>query len=167
VEQLSRLPAALAPAGVVAVRSFIGRAWTRKESRRNRLEFARRLEARREDAGTAVDEGIRRGWRFGGEDFVARLLDRLESKTGKHHRPVERSETEEQKAERLVRMTLAQLGWTDEELVLRRKSDGKKVALAWRLRAETAVSLQWIAERLHMGSWTHVSNLLRGKECHK
>ena len=28
-------------------------------------------------------------------------------------------------------------------------------------RAETIVSLQWIAQRLEMGTWTHVSNLLR------
>jgi REP element-mobilizing transposase RayT len=140
---------------------LLGEHGLEKESRRKRLEFARRLEARREDAVTAIDERIRRGWRLGGEDFVARLLDQLESKTGKQHRAVERSETEEQKAERIVRMTLAKIGWSDEELMLKRKSDAKKVALARRLRAETAVSLKWIADRLHMGTWTHVSNLLR------
>ena len=32
--------------------------------------------------------------------------------------------------------------------------------LARRLRQETTMSLKWIAERLHMGSWTYVSNLL-------
>lgn len=133
------------------------------ESRRNRLEFARRLEARRNDAALAVDEDIRRGWRFGGEDFVARLLDRLEAKTGEHHRAVERSETEEEKAQRIVRAALAELGWQDEELARKRKSDANKVALARQLRAETAVSLKWIAGRLQMGTWTHVSNLLRRK----
>jgi hypothetical protein len=31
---------------------------------------------------------------------------------------------------------------------------------ARRLRQETTMSLKWIAQRLHMGSWTYVSNLL-------
>ena len=35
------------------------------------------------------------------------------------------------------------------------------VALARRLRAETTMSLAWIAEHLRMGSWSYVSNLLR------
>jgi len=34
------------------------------------------------------------------------------------------------------------------------------VFLAARLRRETTVSLKWIANELHMGSWTYVSNLL-------
>ena len=37
--------------------------------------------------------------------------------------------------------------------------------MARRLRAETAVTLKWIAKELHMGTWTHVSNLLsRGNQ---
>jgi len=43
----------------------------------------------------------------------------------------------------------------------RRKGDRHKVALARRLRAETTMSLAWVAERLRMGSWSYVSNLLR------
>ena len=35
-----------------------------------------------------------------------------------------------------------------------------KVKLARRLRQETTMSLQWIAARLQMGTWTYVSNLL-------
>ncbi len=136
-----------------------------KDNRRNLLEFRRRLEARRADAAATVDEGIRRGWLFGAEDFAARLLDRLERKSTEHHRAIERAETEEQKAERLVRTTLDKLGWEESDLVRRRKSDAKKVRLARRLRCETAVSLKWIADRLHMGTWTHVSNLLA--QCQK
>jgi hypothetical protein len=34
------------------------------------------------------------------------------------------------------------------------------VAVARRLRQETTMSLKWIAQRLQMGSWTYVSNLL-------
>ena len=60
----------------------------------------------------------------------------------------------------LCSQELKRLGWTKGELERRRKGDAAKVALARRLREETAVSLKWIAENLHMGTWTHVSNRL-------
>jgi len=41
------------------------------------------------------------------------------------------------------------------------KGDPGKVCIVRRLRQETTMTLAWIAERLHMGVWTHVSNLLR------
>jgi hypothetical protein len=53
------------------------------------------------------------------------------------------------------------LGWGKRELTARRKSDPVKVALAGDLRSQTTMNLKWIARRLEMGSWTHVSNLLR------
>jgi len=55
---------------------------------------------------------------------------------------------------------LKRLGWTAEDLKARRKGDAKKVRLAQRLRAETTMTLKWIAGELQMGTWTHVSNLL-------
>jgi len=33
-------------------------------------------------------------------------------------------------------------------------------------RKRFLATLGWIAERLHMGSWTYVSNLLNGKSRH-
>jgi hypothetical protein len=60
-----------------------------------------------------------------------------------------------------VRQELQRLGWGEDELARRRKGDRRKIELAGRLRAETTMSLAWIAERLRMGSWSHVSNLLR------
>jgi hypothetical protein len=38
------------------------------------------------------------------------------------------------------------------------------VRLAALLRRDTTMSLQWIAQHLAMGSWTHVSNLLVAKK---
>ena len=50
----------------------------------------------------------------------------------------------------------------------RRKGDPVKVELAQRLRRETTVTLGWIAERLQMGTKTHLAHLLywerRGEE---
>jgi len=103
---------------------------------------------------------IRRGWSFGAEDFIARLLDRMPGSVSEHHHARERSQTDEQKAEAMVLARLNKLGWGKAELVARRKSDPRKVALAEELRSQTTMSLKWIARRLEMGSWTHVSNLL-------
>jgi hypothetical protein len=132
-----------------------------KESRRCRFEFARRMEQRRIEPNDPSAQRIRRGWSFGAEDFIARLLDRIAGSVSEHHHARERSETDEQKAEAIVSARLKKLGWGKRELAARRKSDPQKVALARVLRAQTPMSLKWIAGRLQMGSWTHVSNLLR------
>ncbi len=58
---------------------------------------------------------------------------------------------------------LNRLGWTETDLRMRCKGDKEKVAVARRLRRETTMTLWWIAERLQMGCWTYVSNLLREK----
>ena len=55
---------------------------------------------------------------------------------------------------------IEQLGWDEDQLQARPKGHRLKVMLARRLRQETTLSLKWIAERLHMGAWTYVSNLL-------
>ena len=84
----------------------------------------------------------------------------MEVRTKEGHPGRERDETEQTRAMRVVREELKRFGWTKAELKRRRKGDEQKVALARRLREETAVSLRWIAENLHMGTWTHVSNRL-------
>ncbi|HEU0008640.1 MAG TPA: hypothetical protein VFT34_02380 [Verrucomicrobiae bacterium] len=56
------------------------------------------------------------------------------------------------------------------ELSRRPKGDVEKIGMAQGLRRETSVTLKWIAARLRMGSWSHVSNLLsaaRKVECKK
>jgi hypothetical protein len=55
-------------------------------------------------------------------------------------------------------------------MVRRPQGNVEKVGMARRLRRETSVTLKWIAARLRMGSWSHVSNLLsaaRKEECKK
>ena len=46
----------------------------------------------------------------------------------------------------------------------------RKVNIALRLRQETTMTLKWIAKRLKIGAWTHVSNLIaqqrqKGAQC--
>ena len=40
------------------------------------------------------------------------------------------------------------------------KGDAKKVAIPAPLRAQTTMTLEWIAGELQIGAWTHVWNLL-------
>jgi hypothetical protein len=84
-------------------------------------------------------------------------------RVGRGHYGAERRESGEARAQRMVRDGLRALGWTEKELASRPKGDKGKVKLPRRLRGETTMTLRWIADRLQMGSWTYVSNLLREK----
>jgi hypothetical protein len=70
---------------------------------------------------------------------------------GEHHSGELRRQTAEAKAERIVAGELGRLGWQEQELSARRKSDPAKLALAARLR-ETTLSLRAIAARVHLGT---------------
>jgi putative transposase len=128
---------------------------------RARKEFSRRMETLRREPNQPQDmESIRRGWKFGKEDFLEWILNKIEISPAEAHPRRERDETEQGKALRILREEMKKLGWTKTELRQRKKGDPTKVALARRVRAESAVSLKWIAEHLHMATWTHVSNRL-------
>ena len=64
-----------------------------------------------------------------------------------------------EQAERIVCASLKRLGWQAADLAARAKGDKEKLKLAVRLRAETSVTVKWIAQRLRMGTWTHLNNL--------
>ena len=53
-----------------------------------------------------------------------------------------RREATEEKGRRIVREELDKLGWPEAELGARAKGDARKVGIARRLRAETAVTLK-------------------------
>jgi hypothetical protein len=55
---------------------------------------------------------------------------------------------------------MRRLGWKEADLVRYRKGDVRKVKIAWRLRQETTMTYKWMADRLKMGTWTHVTNRL-------
>ena len=132
-----------------------------RDDRRGRLEFSRRMEAQRHEPGPSDHEAIRRGWKIGGEEFVARMLDMVEGATGVNHTRQAAEEGMQQRARRIIADGLTVAGWAEARLESERKSHPVKVEVARRLRRETTMTLQWIAERLHMGKWTHLSNLLR------
>ncbi len=136
------------------------------DSVRGRRAFLAYMKARQaeEDQNDETWRPLRRGWFLGSEAVRQSLLERVATSATNQHSGSERRESEVARAERLLDEELQRLGWTAHDLEKRRKGDPGKVQIARRLRHETTVSLSWIASRLQMGAWTHVSNLLRG--CH-
>ena len=129
---------------------------------RRQLEQA--MEQRRELELSADHQDwkrLRRGWCWGAKGFREELLEMIGQKQGKQHYGEELRESDQQKAERLVRQMLRQLAWTSAELQRRPKADKKKVRLAARLRAETTMTWNWIAQRLAMGHWRTAANAVR------
>lgn len=141
---------------------LLGEHGTDQDNRQARLEFSHRIENERLARNDAGRTGVllRRGWRLGGELFLARLLDRIDGKLGENHFAQERIDTTEAKAERIIQMGLKEIGWTEDDLRERRKGAPEKVQIAKRLRSETTLSLKRVAQRLSMGNWTSVSKLL-------
>ena len=84
----------------------------------------------------------------------------MKERLGAEHYGAERQETVAAHAEGLVRAELKRRHWTEADWAHRPKGDARQVALAVRLRAETTVTVRWIAERLHMGAPGYVHHLL-------
>jgi hypothetical protein len=84
----------------------------------------------------------------------------MKERMGAEHYGAERQETMEEYAEGIVAEEMRRRRWGEEELERRAKGDAHKVAMAERLRPETAVTVKWIAERLQMGAPGYVNHLL-------
>jgi REP element-mobilizing transposase RayT len=125
---------------------------------RRQLEVA--LEERRAGEAGADYQKLRRGWCLGTESFRKELLGQMQERMGAEHYGAERQETVAAHAEGIVVGELKRRRWGEEELGRRAKGDAGKVAVAVRLRAETAVTVKWIAERLQMGAPGYVHQLL-------
>jgi hypothetical protein len=97
---------------------------------------------------------------LGDEAFRKELLGQMKERMGAEHYGMERQETAEAQAEGIVAEELKRRHWREEDLVRRAKGDAVKVALAARLRAETVMTVKWIAERLRMGVPGYVNLLL-------
>ena len=125
---------------------------------RQRLEQA--LEARRGAEEGEEFKPIRRGWCLGEETFRKELLAQMSERLGAEHYGAERVETAEALAEQIIAVELKRWRWSEADLTTRPKGDAAKVALAARLRAETTMTVGWIAERLGLGSRGYLNHLL-------
>ena len=131
-----------------------------RDSAVGREQLEQHLETRRLQEDGEEFKAIRRGWCLGDEAFRKELLESVHTRATESHHAPPRQETTEERARRILNEELDKQGWTEAELAHRAKGDARKVRIAQRLRAETAVTLKWIAAELHMGTWTHVTNLL-------
>ena len=146
--------------GWLRVDRLLGEKGIPLDSEAGRQQFAKLMESRRAQEAAAAYAAVRRDWILGSEEFRRELLAAASEGIGPTHYGGQRRETELAKAERLLKSEFQRLGWKEEALSLLPKGHPVKVQLARQLRQETILSLKWIASRLHMGSWSYLSNLL-------
>ena len=130
------------------------------DSAAGRRQLETLLESRRAEEAGADYRRVRRGWCLGDKAFREELLGQMQERMGAEHDGAERQETAEAQAEGMVEAALQRLRWREEDWGRRPKGDPAKVALAVRLRAETTMTVKWIADRLQMGSPGYANYLL-------
>ena len=102
----------------------------------------------------ACSVSVRRGWHLGSEEFAKELIAAAVGRVGRSHYSRRRRETEQEKAEGIVREEHRRAGRQESDLPTQPKGARPKAAAALRLRKETTLTLRWIADRLGMGRWT-------------
>ena len=130
-----------------------------REEAASRREYAERVEWVRA-AGVEEASAIRSRWWHGAEDFVEQLAERMGRRGVAGERALERHETDEQLAARLLQEGLVRAGLDEKSLEGLPKGDRRKVAIARQLREQTPMTRPWIAARLRMGSASYLSALL-------
>ena len=131
-----------------------------KDSPAGRKRFAQCLEHRRGQEEPQSDwKAVERGWFLGDKQFKQELLAQMVERRRDPYGP-ELREADLLHAERVLKEQLSRRGLKESDLSCRRKGDRVKIEVASQLRARTTMSLKWIAQRLNMGTWTHVSNCL-------
>jgi REP element-mobilizing transposase RayT len=139
-----------------------------KDSRAGRRYLERCVEERRTGEEPKVYRSVRRGWCLGDKGFRKELLEGMGGGVGAENYGEERRESEVEQAERIVRSELRKARWDEARLGTTLKGHRIKVRVALRLRAETTVTYEWIAQRLEMGSRSNASNLVYAKQkCRK
>jgi putative transposase len=109
---------------------------------------------------------LRRGWYWGSQAFGERML-KLAQTVIKRERnrtygaSLERRAHDASRAEELLREGLRTAGLHLRELQWFSGADARKVAIAHAIWQQTAISQQWLAERLRMKSAANVSQQLR------
>ena len=146
-------------------RPLMGEKGVQVDNTAGRRRFELLMEDRKlqEDAETIEEyEAIRKGWFFGDDANRKEVLVKLDTPSENHesHSGVMLRESQRKKAWDLLQELLRKEKLSESNLKQMRKGDPVKIKLAVELRKHTTMSLKWIAEKLHMGSWTYVSNLL-------
>ena len=131
-----------------------------KDTPAARANFEQATEKYRHTEPSDTYSSIRRGWYYGLKQFRDQVLQRLAKPVTSSHHASERHETDLQRAERIISKELAKISWQETELAHHRKGDPHKIKIAQCLRAQTPLSLSWIATRLGIGTRNHLAFLL-------
>lgn len=128
----------------------LGELGLRDRSRDRRL-YGQRLERRaRESRDEEELKPVRRSWLLGSDAFRDRVLDWMERKRAGRGAKVRREQSDhdhgERQAERMIKQMIDLLGVSEADLLSGRKGDWRKRAIAHRVRAETSVTLGWLAK---------------------
>ena len=106
-------------------------------------------------------KALERGWCFGSDKFREEMLVYIEQQKGKWHYGEELRECMEAKAERIIKESLGAENISEQQLDCLRKGHPTKLLIAQKLRAETTMTVEWIAKRLCMGTRGHLAQLLQ------
>lgn len=111
---------------------------------------------------------IRRGWCLGGDEFreeMVKLLDTvLDGKRRDSFAGTEVRKHDVMEARKLLEEGMELVGLCPEVLAELKKSDPRKMAVAWLIRRNTAVRNEWISEQLHMGRTSKMSYFVKQVE---
>ncbi|MBM4152451.1 MAG: transposase [Kiritimatiellaceae bacterium] len=162
------------PGWLVTERTFGSFGWIDDPSGREnyRLYIQKRVsEIAETDKPWEADERwskIRRGWCFGGDGFRDAMVAALDGvMAGKRRDSFAGSESRRHdrlEAQRLLEEGLGRLGLCADELSSLKKSDPRKMAVAWLIRRNTVVRNEWISEQLHMGRVSKLSFFVKQVE---
>jgi hypothetical protein len=130
-----------------------------KDSLAGRQQFAVYMEARRTE-GDGDFETLRSDWCHGSEQFRLELPAQVNELASANHAGPEINQAADAKAEAILQEELKRLAWGALELEGHSKGHPHKIRIAARLRRETTMTMEWIANRLKMGAPTHVAHLL-------
>ena len=111
---------------------------------------------------------IRRGWYFGGEEFRDKMIQALdevmEGKRRDSFTGTQVRKHDQLEAQRLLHEGMDLLGLPSDALASLRKSDPRKMVIAWLIRRNTTVRNEWISEQLHMGRASKLSSFTKQVE---
>jgi hypothetical protein len=148
--------------GWMRVDRLLGEHGIEADTEPGRLGFERRMERRRgEEEDPDWLQPLSHGWCIGSEEFREQMLEKIGCQVGQSHSGELRMESAASKARRIIGEELESMGWTEADLVHRRKSDPGKLALAARIKRATILPLKTIAAMVHLGTSKSASAKVR------
>jgi putative transposase len=131
-----------------------------KDNNLGRQSYLKYIEAKGAEKGESYKE-LQRGWCLGDGDFKQKMLDKVEVILSKNKREsnsgsIQRDHSEGE-ACRMMFEALKRFGMNSDSLPKMSKSAEEKRAIAALLSSKTLASTEWIAEQLHMGHRSSVS----------